>query len=71
MHLDDGNAPAENLGNASVADLKNPRDVARSRAAVCQLNDFLPGGVWQRPPVHVNAAELVNPAVSCSRAAEY
>jgi hypothetical protein len=39
------NQPAENLGDASVADLQDPRDVAGPRARVGQLDDLLPGGV--------------------------
>lgn len=35
-----------------------------------QLDDLLPGGVGQRPTVHVDAAELIDAAVAGGRAAE-
>ena len=63
--------PAEDFGDASIADLQYARYVARSSTAVSQLDDLLPRGVWQWSAVDVNAAELVNPAVSCSRAPKY
>ena len=55
---------SENLADAAVGDLENARNIARSGAAVRQLDNALSGGVGQRPPVHEYAAELVHAAVA-------
>ncbi|GIY21057.1 hypothetical protein CDAR_42161 [Caerostris darwini] len=57
--------PAQYLGDAAVGDLEDARDVARTGAAVRQFHDLLSRGIWQGPPVHVHAAQLVDTAVAC------
>ncbi len=47
--------------------LQNAGDVAGPRAGVRQLDDSLPGGVGQRPPVHEHAAQLVHSRVTCEQ----
>ena len=60
-------SPSEYLGDASIGDLEDPGDVAGPGALVRELHDLLPRGVGQGPPVHVDAAQLVNTAVACTQ----
>jgi len=55
--------PAENLGDAAIGDLEYAGYVAGAGAAVRQLHDLLPRRVGQRPPVHVDAPQLIHAAV--------
>ena len=56
--------PAQNFGDATVGDLEDAGDVARSGPAVRQLHNLLPRRVGQRPPVHVDAPQLIHAAVA-------
>lgn len=59
------NSPSEDLGNASVGDLEDPRDIAGPRAGVGQLDNLLPRRVGQWPAVDVNSSELIYAAMPC------
>lgn len=60
-------SPAEDLGDAAVGHLQDAGDVARSGSRVRQLHDLLSRGVWQGPPAHEHAAQLVHAAVPCNK----
>jgi len=59
------NQPAEDLGDAAVADLQYPGDVAGSRARVRELDDLLARRVRKRPAADEDTPQLVHPAVPC------
>lgn len=64
------NQPAEDLGDAAVADLQYPGDVAGSRARVREFDDLLPSRVRKWPAADEDTPQLVHPAVPCERRRE-
>lgn len=60
------NQPSKDLGDAAIANLQYPGDVAGPRAGMSQLDDLLPGRVWKRSTADEHTPELIHATVTCS-----
>lgn len=61
------NQPSKDLGDAAIANLQYPGDVAGPRARMRQLDDLLPGRVWKRSTADEHTPELIHATVTCVR----
>lgn len=60
------NQPSKDLGDAAIANLQYPGDVAGPRAGMSQLDDLLPGRVWKRSTADEHTPELIHATVTCA-----
>ena len=60
-------SPSKYFRNATIGDLEDSGDVARSGSLMSEFNNLLSSGVRQWSPIDIHSSQLIDPTVTCIR----